>query len=352
MKILVIQQKMIGDVLVSSLLCKNLRYAYPNAKIDYLVYDSTKSVLNGITYIDELLLFTEKERNNKIDLLKFGLKIRKRKYDIIIDSYAKLESLLLVMLSGAKTKISFKKKLSHWFYDYSIKRRSDYTSNTGLIIEQRLALLEPLNIEKKFTFPEIHVSDEELHYAQEQFELNQIDTSKKTVMISILGSDTSKTYPIQYMAKLIDSLIENFELNLLFNYIPSQKNKAIEIFNLCNSTTKKRIYLNLIGNSIRDFIAIMNNCDAIIGNDGGAINMAKALHKPSFIIFSPWIDKKGWATFEDGQKNISFHLKDFKPELFEGKNDKEIKNKYDYFYHKFEPELISNQLIAFIKFNL
>ena len=45
MKILVIQQKMIGDVLVSSILCENLRYAYPDAQIDYLIYDSTKTVV-------------------------------------------------------------------------------------------------------------------------------------------------------------------------------------------------------------------------------------------------------------------------------------------------------------------
>lgn len=352
MKILVIQQKMIGDVLVSSLLCKNLRNSFPNAQIDYLVYESTKSVLNGISFIDNLLLFTEKERNNKIDLLKFGLKIRKQKYDVIIDSYAKLESLILVMLSGAKTKISFKKKMSIFFYDYSVHRRNDYISNNGLIIEQRLALLEPLNVEKKYFFPEIYVSDKELHYANEQFKINHVDQTKKTVMISILGSEVSKTYPVQYMSKLIDNLIKNYDLNLLFNYIPSQKDQAIAIYNLCNSETQKHVYLNLIGSSIREFIAIMSKCDAIVGNDGGAINMAKALSKPSFIIFSPWIDKNGWATFEDGKKNISVHLKEFKPDLFEGKNDKEIKNMYESFYQQFEPTLISKQLTNFIEFNL
>jgi heptosyltransferase-2 len=41
MKILIIQQKMIGDVLVSSIICNNLRRAYPDAQIDYLVYEST-----------------------------------------------------------------------------------------------------------------------------------------------------------------------------------------------------------------------------------------------------------------------------------------------------------------------
>ena len=52
MKILVIQQKMIGDVLVSTLLCNNLRKAYPNAQIDYMVYKSTLPVLQGNTSVD------------------------------------------------------------------------------------------------------------------------------------------------------------------------------------------------------------------------------------------------------------------------------------------------------------
>ena len=68
----------------------------------------------------------------------------------------------------------------------------------------------------------------------------------------------------------------------------------------------------------------MNQCDVIIGNDGGAINMAKALQKPSFIIFSPWIEKKIWATFEDGIHHLSVHLNDYKPQLFIGKKEKEL----------------------------
>ena len=57
MKILVIQQKMIGDVLVSSLICNNLRKAYPSAQIDYMVYKSTLPVLKGNTSIDNFILF-------------------------------------------------------------------------------------------------------------------------------------------------------------------------------------------------------------------------------------------------------------------------------------------------------
>jgi heptosyltransferase-2 len=53
----------------------------------------------------------------------------------------------------------------------------------------------------------------------------------------------------------------------------------------------KEDFLPLLGKNIREFTAIMNHCDMIIGNDGGAINMAKALENLR-LLFSPWIDKK------------------------------------------------------------
>ena len=81
MKILVIQQKMIGDVLVSSILCENLRYAYPDAQIDYLIYDSTKTVVDGAKYISNLILFTAKQRESKWELLKFILTYFQAKTD-------------------------------------------------------------------------------------------------------------------------------------------------------------------------------------------------------------------------------------------------------------------------------
>ena len=89
MKILVIQQKMIGDVLVSSLLCNNLRKAYPNAQIDYMVYKSTLPVLEGNTSIDNFILFEKKHRKSKFKFFKLIFDIRKEKYDLVIDAYSK-----------------------------------------------------------------------------------------------------------------------------------------------------------------------------------------------------------------------------------------------------------------------
>lgn len=348
-KILVIQQKMIGDVLVSSILCENLRIKYPKAQIDYLIYENTKEVLNGSSFISNYVLFTSKERKSKKALLQFALKIRKTNYDVIIDTYSKLESQLIVLLSGATKKISFKKKNNNLIYTDCVERRSDYSSNLGLIIEQRLALLEPLGVEKKITFPTINVCQGEKEFANTLFLNHKIDSLKKTIMLSILGSDASKTYPLNYMVEVINYIADNFDVNLLFNYMPSQKPEAKKIFDSCNSFTQSKIYFEVTGNSIRDFIAIMNKCDIIIGNDGGATNMAKALQKPSLILFCPWIDKKGWSLLEDGKQHISFHLNEFLPVAFENKKPKEVKKNYAFYYKKFTPSLFISQLDKFLK---
>ncbi|NRS88253.1 heptosyltransferase-2 [Flavobacterium sp. 7E] len=353
MKILVIQQKMIGDVLVSSIICNNLRLAYPDAQIDYLVYESTKPVLEGNKSISNVIVFQEKHRKNKKELINLALTIRAEKYDLLIDAYSKLESWIITALSGAKRKISYKKIGRTFLYTDNVPFEDFPKSDLGLAIERRLSLLEPLNL--KITIdplPQLYVTSEENETAQSLLKRYQVDSDRRTVMISLIGSEKLKTYPLNYMAKVIDIIADSHNVNILFNYFPKQISDAKIIFEATKTSTQKKIYFDLLASDLRGYIAIMNQCDIIIGNDGGAINMAKALQKPSFIIFSPWIEKKIWATFEDGIHHLSVHLKDYKKELFVAKTEKELKKDALQLYKEFQPELFKSKLKTFLSKNL
>jgi ADP-heptose:LPS heptosyltransferase len=353
MKILVIQQKMIGDVLISSIICNNLRKAFPNAQIDYLVYESTLAVLQNNTSIDNIILFQEKHRKSKRELLNLSLTIRAAKYDLIIDAYSKLESWFIVLLSGAKRKISYKKKGRTFLYTDSVPFEEFPKTNLGLAIERRLSLLEPLDLKIELDpLPKLFVTGKENQNALSLLEQHHIKKDRKTVMVSLLGSDNLKTYPLKFMAKIIDYIADNHDVNILFNYFPKQKKDAEIVFNSCKTSTQEKIYFDLLASDLRGFIALMNQCDLIIGNDGGAINIAKALGKKSFIIFSPWIEKKVWATLEDGKQHISVHLNDFKPELIVSKTEKELKKNALSLYHEFKPEFFKDKIVLFLKRNL
>ena len=353
MKILVIQQKMIGDVLASSIICNNLRKAYPEAQIDYLVYKETIPVLEGNSNIDTIIPFEEKHRKNKKELLALAFQIRATKYDVIIDAYLKLESALIVFLSGAKKTISYKKNFFSYLYTDKVPFAMNPETQMGLAIERRLSLLNPLKLTIAIDpYPKLFVSTEENQQAIAIFNKHEVNKSKKTVMISLLGSENTKTYPLDYMAQVIDHIATNNDVNIIFNYLPKQIEDAKIIFNTCETATQKKIYFDLLGNDLRTFIALMNQCDVIIGNDGGAINMAKALNKPTYTIFSPWIDKESWSTFDDGIINKAIHLKDFYPNLLTTKNRKERKKNYAHYYSLLKPSLIFESLTHFLNSHL
>ncbi len=353
MKILVIQQKMIGDVLTSTIICEALRKEHPNATIDYLINSNTRPVVIENPFFDNLIEFKNVYRDNKIAFYHFLRQIKKTKYDLVIDAYGKLESNLVTLFSGASEKVSFYKWYTQFFYTKTIHRVSEPITNASIAIENRLRLVLPENrIATEIIKPKIFLTEEEKEKAKEFLQSNGIDSQKPLVMISVLGSEMRKTLPFEYMAKVIDEIVATSGANILFNYIPNQEKDARSIFNMTNYKTQKHIHFDVFAKSLRGFIAILSHCDALVGNEGGAVNMAKALDIASFTIFSPWIVKKDWNMFEDGEKQMSVHLADYIPALFINKDSKELKKQSIELYPNFKPELFTNQLREFLHKNL
>ncbi|NNC70965.1 MAG: glycosyltransferase family 9 protein, partial [Flavobacteriaceae bacterium] len=153
---------MIGDVLVCSILCNNLKKALPDAEIHYMVYESTAPVLEGNKNIDKLVFFSEKERKSKLAFFRFLKHIRNENYDVLIDSYSKLESWLTTFFSNADRKISYRKPGRNFLYTDLVNTYDRPLSNLGLIIERRLSLLDPLDLDVEIDpIPKLEVSKEE-----------------------------------------------------------------------------------------------------------------------------------------------------------------------------------------------
>lgn len=352
-KILVIQQKMIGDVLTSTIICEALRKIHPDATIDFLVNSNTRPVIAENPFFDNIIEFKKKHKSSKKEFFTFLKQLRRSEYDHVIDVYGKLESNLITLFSGASTKVSFYKWYTQFLYTKTIKRSSIPITNASIAIENRLRLVFPEDsIVSEITKPKIFLTKEEKEKAKEFLESNGILATAPIIMISVLGSESRKTLPFEYMAKVIDTIANDTGAYILFNYMPDQENDARTIYNLTNYKTKKYIHLDVFAKSLRGFLAILFHCNALVGNEGGAINMGKALNIPTFTIFSPWIHKKDWNMFEDGETHVSVHLSDYLPELFLQKKTKELKNKSLELYLFLKPELFINQLSVFLSKNL
>lgn len=357
-QILVIQNKRIGDVLISSVIANNLKTIFPESYITYFVYDYTAGVLEGNPHIDKIQCVQESWLKKPSNLIKTITAIRKKKYDIIFDPYAKLQSRLLCYYSGAEYRIGFKrkgKKLKLPFYSHPIEFLPKKTKDCGKAIENRIHLISsvfefPISTSGKPIIqyaPKIFLSHKEQNYQPLG------DLKKPIIMLGVLGSTPQKSMPYAYIASLIDYIAVTYNATLLFNYAPHQRAEADKIYALCKHRDK--INLDRYEDSIRGFIKLMNQCDLLVSNEGGSVHITKALNKPTFTVYSPYIEKEDWNSFEDGVFHDSIHLLEEKPALYEDftrDERKEIEADPTPMYEQLTPEMILKKLIPFLTHHL
>jgi heptosyltransferase-2 len=348
MKILVIQKKRIGDVLTSTIIFEAIKEKYPSSELHYLIYPNAVDVVTNNPFIDKIIILDNKARKSKIAFIHFLFSIKKEKYDIVIDAYGKPNSVLIGWFSGAKKTITFYKKYAKLLYSDTIIRTEKSFSTATRAIEHRMQLLEPLGIGFKEIAPKIFLTDAEIESAKTDLIKAKIDITKPIIMISAVGSNQIKTYPTKYLAEVLDEICKQKNVQILFNYLPSQKEIALEIYNNCNENTKNKIFIDFYKENLRDFLAVTKLCSALIGNEGGATNMAKALSIPTFTIFSPTVPKEDWNMFENDTTNISVHINDY--EIIKKVTFSEEETNLSYL--KFTPTLFLNKLIRFLNFNI
>lgn len=326
MKILVIQKKMLGDILMTSVLFEVLRKKYPEAELHYLIEKKYTQIVENHQNINKIIYF---------DSFGTMLKnIRAEKYDIIIDAYAKVETALISWLSGTKKSISFFKKYTKPFYTHTIDRAGELKFPLlSTALEHRLKLLLPLGIEIAEEFPKIYISEQEKKEVKEL--LNHLNIKdKKMIMMSAFGSCPEKTYPIKYMAKVIDCIAENTDAKILCNYLPSQKEDFLKLYELLSGNAKNQVVKDFDTKNLRQYIAVLEKCEMLIGNEGGSTNISKALGVPTFSIYAPGVS--GWDWKLDEVKNVAIHAGNY--QVFD--------------YESFNPNLFENKLVEFLKNNI
>jgi ADP-heptose:LPS heptosyltransferase len=352
MKILIIQNKRIGDVLIASVIANNFKHKYPESEVHFMAYEFATGVLEENPNIDKIIPLNEKKLKKIGNLVTLILQVRKEKYDIIFDPYSKTQSRLICKFGGAKQTIGHKsrKKFGNWgYYTHPISVSKEKTKICGKAIEDRIHLLnqagdfEPIDYE-----PKVFLSETE----KKENWLGKY-TAKKVIIFGILGSTIQKSMPYNYVAEIVDFIGTNYDVYILFNYAPHQKEEATKIYNLCKK--KSNIILDIYAKSIRDFCKLMNQSAILVSNEGGTVHIAKALNKPTFTIFSPYVNKSHWASFEDGILHHSVHLLEMKPNLFDSftfEERKKIEKNPDELYKQLTTELILPELEIFLKNNL
>jgi lipopolysaccharide heptosyltransferase II len=121
--VLLIRLRLIGDVVLSTPVIRALRRTYPSARLSYLVEREAAPVVLGNPHLDEVIV-AERARGVRRPLedLRLAWRLRRRRFDVVIDMHGGPRSSWLTLATGAPQRIGYEIQGRTWMYTRSVPR--------------------------------------------------------------------------------------------------------------------------------------------------------------------------------------------------------------------------------------
>lgn len=306
MKILVIRLKYIGDALLSLPVIRSIKQNYPDAEIDYLLYDHIACLFDGEPSIRKVQVITQTEKKSPEKYFKKLLQLRAEKYDVVVDLLAVPVTVMISRFVGAKRVIGFDKgKKRARLYSHKIKHVQNVSS-----VKQKLALLKhmPFPIQNFNHDITLQFDDLECEKIRQRMARAGLDFSRPIFLFSCIARVQQKLWPEQNYVELINKVQSFTGAQVLLAW--GNQDERQHVTKIAEQVqNKKDIFYNVESKTIRELAIIAKHCNMYIGNDSGPRHIAEAAGIPTFTIFAPSYSKKVWIP-ELNQKHQAIDLQD------------------------------------------
>lgn len=204
-RILIFNVNWLGDVLFSSATIRNVRRNYPDSYIACVIPSRCYPILKGNPYLDEVIIFDEKDRHRgMLEKLNFINLLKKKEFDTVFLLHRSFSRALICRLAGIKQRIGhYTKKRAFLLTKKIVPPKKDSLHR----IDYYLDVIEKagLRIEDRYLDFSFTPADEE--QVDNFFKKNLIKTQDFVVAINPGGNWMPKRWPLDYWARLADKLI-------------------------------------------------------------------------------------------------------------------------------------------------
>ncbi len=278
MKILIIQTAFIGDVVLATPLVEKLHEKYPQAEIDFLLRKGNEDLLEDHPKLREVLIWKKKEGKWK-SLQEVIRRLRKERYDLLVNLQRFGSTGLMTWLSGAKEKIGFAKNPFSFSYD---KKVAHEIGNGVHEVERNLKLIDDSG---ELVKPKLYLSEEVLE---------KVRSYKGEPYITLAPTSVwfTKQFPADKWVAFLNTL--QFDGTIYLIGAPSDAEACEHII----SQSGKGI--NLCGKlSLIESAALMKDAQMNYVNDSAPMHFASAVNAPTCAVFCSTVPRFGFGPLSD-----------------------------------------------------
>lgn len=282
-KILIIKLSAIGDVIHALPVAHALKQTYPMSRVTWIVERPAYDLLRNNPCIDEIIVFDKPQYKSLTGALRngpvFAKMLKSHQFDLAIDLQGLFKSAAVAWLSGAPRRVGYcnMREMSHW-----ISKPTCGLNQNGHVVERYLDVVRALDCNvQQAVFP-IHITEEEKQQTKAITAQAGLDMDQQYLVLAPGTNWSSKCWPTEHYARLIDKLHEDGHVPVLIGG-PADTKLGEEIL----SQSKARP-VNLIGGTtLKQLAYIIKKAVVFTGGDTGPMHLAAALNTPVIALFGP-----------------------------------------------------------------
>jgi lipopolysaccharide heptosyltransferase II len=267
-RILLIQLKRAGDVLLTTPVATAVKSRWPSARLDFLVDKPFASLLENHPAIDTVRPY---DRNST---WRTWSEIRAQKYDIVFDFQSSPRSALTVLASGAKKTAGY--RVPFWGHVFSQAMRRPGDEKT--VVQGKLSLVATLSGPLPETpATRLQLTAEE----QQQAQVFRRGSSQKTVIGLV---PTHRRASRRWLGSSFAVLAQRLNASGYACWVfwgPGEKDVAEAIQ---RQVPEARL---IPDSSLRQMAGLFSCCDLVVTNDNGPMHLAVAVGAPTITLYGP-----------------------------------------------------------------
>jgi ADP-heptose:LPS heptosyltransferase len=271
-KILCIKPRGIGDIVLSTIIIENLISYFPGVKIDYLTEPFAKPSIEDNPNINKILTMGKTEFP-----LWVALRIRKEKYDLLIDLWSNPRTAQITFLSGVKYRVGYSYRGRR--YAYNIPATSE--RGTGHSAEHNLELLKAINVPIISKNVQYFLSPSAKEYANSIFKSYFNENDFVVGIIPSCGRESGKCEASKWV-EICQGISKIYDTKFLIIWGPGDKNDADYI----NKNIGEKAIV-APETDLKQMAGLISLCNLIIATDSGPMHISAALGQRTLGIFGP-----------------------------------------------------------------
>ncbi len=300
-KILIIQLKRLGDVLLATPAVSWLRKRFPEAQIDFAVYSEFAGVLENNPHIYRVLSYPR----HPLRAYYFLRSLRKERYDWIVDFLANGASAWMSFLTPAQNRAAFQRNYPKFIYNIQIP------SPQGVFYspDVKIKLLEAVFGEGlggvASTKAKLYVQEAKVSAWRDVLvSAGHLANNKLLFAFAPTSRQQTRRWPAARYAGLARRLVDNFEgSRVVCLWGPGERQYVQEVV---TSADHKNVLLSPQFKTIHDLAAFLSHTTCLITNCNGAKHVAVAMNVPTLTVHMS-SDPAAWNPPHSPEKFDSRH---------------------------------------------